>query len=593
MKKVNLWILLILFLLFSFLYTFFSSINSVNNIAIELTPEEKSWLKEHPVVTIGFDPAYAPFEFYEDGEYQGMSVDYIKWIESQLNIDIQFVEFDSWSSLLQAAYDKKIDMTGAAVKTEDRLPHLLFTDYFYSNSDVILVRNDSKDITEKDLINLKTAVIKDYSVEFYLKKKYPNIDIVTVDNITEGLRMLSFGDVEAFVTDFSQAAYYIYKIGYQNLYAIESSKITLDGDLRFGIRNDYPILVEIMNKVLRSMPTDVKLEIYKKWVGLTLKPSLSNTKWYGLLVTVFLLSSIVVAFVFISYLLKKEVNSKTEELQLINQTLEEKVKARTNELEQVIDDLHRTQNQVIQSEKMAFLGKLVAGVAHEINTPLGVILTSSSYLESINEEFFAALEKNSINKESLLKYLEKVDDSAHLIQMNSERVSMLVQAFKELAIEHKNDVPITFNLRAYCDMAISSVKNQYETKHIIFDNDIDDAIIITHYANSILLVLTQLILNAVQHAFENIEDGTVSIGCEFLDFSVIQLYVCDNGSGIKEDIKSQLFDPFFTTSPDIEHMGLGLHIVYNIVNRQLNGSIDILDVPSGGSVFEMKIPLIE
>lgn len=592
MKKVNLWILLILFLFFSFLYTFFSSINSSNTSSIELTNEEKVWLKEHPVVTIGFDPAYAPFEFYEDGEYNGMSIDYINWIESQLGIDIEIVNFDSWSLLLQAAYNKEIDMTGAAVKTEDRLPHLLFTDYFYSNSDVILVRTDSKNITEKDLLNLKTAVIKDYSVEFYLKKKYPSIDMVPVNDITEGLRMLSFGDVDAFVTDFSQAAYYIYKIGYQNIYAIESSKITLDGDLRFGVRNDYPMLVEIINKVLRSMPTDVKLEIDKRWIGLTLKPSLSNTKWYGLLVTLFVLSSIAVAFVFISYILKKEVNSKTTELQIINQTLEEKVRSRTNELEQVIDDLHRTQNQVIQSEKMAFLGKLVAGVAHEINTPLGVILTSSSYLESINAEFFAALEKNAINKESLLKYLENVDDSSHLIQMNSERVSMLVKAFKELAIEHKNDTPISFNLKAYCDMAISSVKNQYDTKDILFDNNIDESIIINHYSNSILLVLTQLILNAVQHAFYGIVDGVVSIYCEFLDFSVIQISICDNGKGISDDIKTQLFDPFFTTSSDIEHMGLGLHIVYNIVNQQLNGSIDVFDTPNGGSIFEVKIPLI-
>lgn len=592
MKKVNLWILLILFLFFSFLYTFFSSINSSDTVSIELTDEEKLWLKDHPIVTIGFDPAYAPFEFYEDGEYKGMSIDYIDWIESQLGIDIQIVNFDSWSLLLNAAYNKEIDITGAAVKTEDRLPHLLFTDYFYSNSDVILVRTDSKDITEKDLINLKTAVIKDYSVEFYLKKKYPNIDMVSVNDITEGLRMLSFGDVDAFVTDFSQASYYIYKIGYQNIYAIESSKITLDGDLRFGVRNDYPILVEVINKVLRSMPTDVKLEIDKRWIGLTLKPSLSNTKWYGILVTLFVLSSIAVAFVFISYILKKEVNTKTAELQIINQTLEEKVRSRTNELEQVIEDLHRTQNQVIQSEKMAFLGKLVAGVAHEINTPLGVILTSSSYLESINAEFFAALEKNAITKESLLKYLEKVDDSSHLIQMNSERVSMLVKAFKELAIEHKNDTPISFNLKAYCDMAISSVKNQYDTKDILFENHIDENIIINHYSNSILLVLTQLILNAVQHAFYGLTDGVVSIYCEFLDFSVIQISICDNGKGISDDIKTQLFDPFFTTSSDIEHMGLGLHIVYNIVNQQLNGSIDIFDTPNGGSIFEIKIPLI-
>lgn len=591
MKKVNLWILIILFLLFSFLYTFFSSINSVDNVAIELTDEEKTWLKDHPVVTIGLDPSYAPFEFNDEGEYKGMSIDYLTWIEEQLGIDIQIVNFDSWSGLLNAAYEQKIDMTGAIIKTENRMPHLLFTDTFYSNSDVILVRTDSKTVTENDLKHLKTGVIRDYSVAFYLREKYPDMDLVEVDNIKEGLRMLSFGDLDAFVTDFSQAAYYIYKVGYQNIYAIESSKISLDGDLRFGVRKDYPILVDVVNKVLRSMPTEVKLQIDQKWIGLTLKPTLSGKKWYGLLVTVFVLSSIVIAFVFISYLLKKEVNSKTAQLQKINQTLEEKVKERTNELEQVIEDLNRTQNQVIQSEKMAFLGKLVAGVAHEINTPLGVILTSSSYLESTNEEFFVALENNAISKEALLKYLNKVDDSAHLIQINSQRVSLLVQAFKELALEHKHDSPAPFNLKAYCDMAISSVKNQYETKDIIFDNTIDESIIITHYSNSILLVLTQLILNAVQHAFENKKDGVVSVSCEFLDFSVIQICVCDNGIGISNDIKPQLFDPFFTTSSDIEHMGLGLHIVYNIVNQQLNGSIDLFDMPGGGSVFEVKIPL--
>lgn len=579
-------------LLFSFIYILFSSLHSSKNVSIELTDGEKYWLKNHPVVTIGLDPSYAPFEFYEDGEFSGMSMDYINWIESQIDIDIVLVTFNSWSDVLEAVYKQRVDMTGAIIKTQDRIPHMLFTDSFYSNSDVILVRNDSRSITENDLKNLKTGVIKDYSVEYYLKQKYPDMDLVTVDSITDGLRKLSFGDIDAFVTDFSQASYYIYKIGYQNIYAIESSKISLDGDLRFGIRNDYTTFVDIVNKVLRSMPTDMKLSIDKKWIGLSIKPIISNTKWYGLLVTVFILSSIVITFVIISYILKKEVNSKTAQLQKINQTLEEKVKERTIALEQVIEDLHRTQNQVIQSEKMAFLGKLVAGVAHEINTPLGVVLTSSSYLESVNQDFFSRLENGGISKEFLFRYIAKVDDSSKLIQANSERVSLLVQAFKELAIDHKKDNPSTFNLKAYCDMAISSVKNQADTKNITIENMIDENIIITHFSNSFLIVLTQLILNAVQHAFADMSNGIVSITCEFLDFSVIQICVSDNGIGIAEDIKNQLFDPFFTTSSDIEHMGLGLHIVYNIVNQQLNGSIDIFDMPYCGSTFEVKIPLI-
>lgn len=605
MKKINkLYILPSFFVIILILISLFANIFINKDNDLNLTDEEINWLKVHPTISIALDPAYAPFEFYEDGHYSGMSVDYLAWMSKELNVKFDMIYFDTWDELLQAVFDLKVDMSGSIVRTEDRIPHMLFTDYFYNNFDTILTNSNNKSITEAELINVKTGVIKNYSVAYWLKSKYPGIELVEVSNITEGLKLLSFGELDAFVTDFSQASYYIQKYGYQNIYAFEVSKIDTDGRLRFGVRKDYDILVTILNKALASMPSDFKSETQAKWIGVNLKPAFSKTTIYIIILAVFLLTSIVFIVLLINRLLKKEIEAKTKtirtelehiksiesELLALNETLEEKVNERTVALEEMIVNLNETQAQMIQSEKLASLGSLVAGVAHEINTPLGVTLTASTYLEQINKSFNEKFNSSTLTKSELQKFIDSISNGTKIISDNVAKAATLVQSFKQLAVDQSNDSKKKFILKDNCSVVIASLHPKYDDSKITIENNISSNIILYSYPSAFSQIFTQLILNAIQHAFKIDSNGVIVIWCEESKDG-ISLKIADNGLGIADNIKNNIFDPFFTTKRNLGNSGLGMHIVYTIVSQKLKGNIGVEDFEPQGTLITINIPI--
>lgn len=567
MKQKNIILLVSGFLLASLFFTlvFWPTGSPVSSSKIKLTDQEQAWLDRHPVITLGLDPEYAPFEFYEDGKYQGMSLDYLKWIEEQLGFEIQIITYKNFSELLAAAFKQEVDMTGALIRTEDRRPHMLFTDTFYSNYDIILMRTDDKPVGETELSQVRTAVIKDYSIANYLRNKYPGIELIEVSSITEGLKMLSFGEVDTFVTDFSQATYYIYKYGYQNIYAVKEAKISYDSDLRFGVRKDYPELVSILNKAMASMPKNVRLSINNEWLGLKSKSIISSTTFYLLAVFIIMLSVVLVVIGMLNRLLRQ----------------------RTVELEQVIEDLHETRDQVIQSEKMAFLGRLVAGVAHEINTPLGVVVTSGSYMDILTKALVKEREGGHLKEESLTEYLESVSEVTDSINRNVLRVSELVQSFKQLAIDQGKDAKHHFGLKENCDMVIGTLQYDRVAKHIEIENNIPADFYIESYPIGFSMIFNQLILNAMQHAFSKQDHPLIQIWIQVQSEDVWALYISDNGKGMKQEVMANAFDPFYTTSRQKGNSGLGLHIVYNIVTQQLGGRVNIVKSDYSGTVIEI------
>lgn len=602
-KKYNFFIFFILFLSFSLLIVIFIRFNFFSkNPSISLTNEELDWIKKHPVISIGLDPEYAPFEFYENGKYSGLSMDYLNWIESQINIDIKPVLFETWDELLQSAYDKEIDMTGAIVKTDARMEHLLFTEPFYNNFDTILTSKEMKSIKEEDLVHYKTGVIKDYSVAQFLKEKYPNMNLVEVTNVTEGLKLLSFGELEAFVTDFSQASYYIQKYGYQNIYALETSRISTDGHLRFGIRKDYTLLVSILNKALVAMPSDFKSDAQSKWIGVKITPLITETVLTVFIVIMLLLLIVAAVVIVINRLLKKEVDDKTgvirqelthiktieSELLVLNETLEQKVRERTSELEKVIKDLHETQEQMIQSEKMASLGGLVAGVAHEINTPLGITLTASTYLQRINADLQEKFLLGNIKKSEFENYMQAVSSSTEIINDNLKRAAELVQSFKQLAVDQSSDSRRKFSLKENCEVVIVTLQHEYDPKKIQILNQIDEYTIIDSYPSAFSQIFTQLILNSIQHAFVDGKEGTIQIYSESFA-NEIKILFLDDGIGLDDYLLQHIFDPFFTTKRHLGNSGLGMHIVYNIVTQKLKGNITVTSLEKGIS-YEITLP---
>lgn len=582
--------------------------NTINKPEIQVffDEEESAFIDAHPIIKIGLDPAYAPFEFFEEDAYKGMSLEFLDWFEDFTGMTFEKVKYETFSDILTAVKNKEIDMTGGVIKTADRQTFMGFTDTFYANFDIILIRKDSEPITEKDLVSVKTGAIRDYSVVGYLKEKFPGMDLLEVNDITEGLQKLAFGEIDAFVTDFSQASYYIYKYGHQNITAIEDAKISIDGNLRFGVRKDYEVLASIINKALQNMPTDKRTEIQQRWIGLNVKPLFSKEVIW-LLVVILSFLCLIMAFVLVlNRVLKKEVASKTiqlenelarvklveKNLQNLNETLEIQVKNRTLELEKVIEDLERTQKQVIKAEKMAFLGNLVAGVAHEMNSPLGVVLTGSSHLKVITSELKDALEEGRITKSKMEQMLDTLENLSLMIEDNTSRMSKLVLNFKQLAVEQYQNKFEWFMPYEICESVILHFST-YTKDLVKIKNNIPKSLRLYSSSNAFEQIIEQLIQNALQHAEIPLLSLAIEIDAEVVDKEV-NIRVKDNGKGMDKAVAPKAFDPFYTTKRHVGNAGLGMHIVYNLVKYQLEGDVEIqTDRESGFVVIIRGIKLID
>lgn len=599
MKKYLKWVLvLLIIIILLILSTFENTINPTKNQVI-FNDEELEWMHKHPIIQIGMDMAYAPFEFYEDGEYKGMSVDILKWIESYTGLKFNFVKYETFDEILKAIESKEIDMTGGVIRTDEREVYMAFSDTFYANFDIVLVRDDNDFITEKDLVNLKTGGIKGYSVTEYLKSKYPEMDLIEVSTITEGLRMLSFGEMDAFVTDYSQAMYYIYKYGYHNINAISDAKISIDGNLRFGVRDDYKVLVGILNKSLQSIPPETRQNIQQNWIGLEIKPFISRQTSIVLLSVLGLLVLIVLGTLMINRLLKREILLKTDQLQReleyskqmesnlqhLNETLEEQVKRRTAELELLIDDLNKTRENVIRAEKMAFLGNLVAGVAHEINSPLGVVLTGSTHLKNIIESIKLEVHSNQLSRSKLEAYLLQLEEISNMIQDNGIRLSKLVQNFKQLSVEQNFENKEIVDLSKLIAQSVEKFKT-FTADLVQLRISCPENLKVETSPKALSQILEHLVQNAIQHC--NIPLLGLEITIQVVEeLSSIALVIRDNGKGIGAENVKRVFDPFYTTKRHIGSSGLGMHLVYNLVKFQLDGEIEVNNTLDSG--FEVTI----
>lgn len=297
--------------------------------------------------------------------------------------------------------------------------------------------------------------------------------------------------------------------------------------------------------------------------------------------------------------LEKQVSERTatieeqkEEILAANTDLEEQKEElvqQKEELQITLDRLNETQAQLIQSEKLAALGGLVSGVAHEINTPVGISVTAASSLAEETRKMAEQYKANKISRAEFKEYLNAANQSATLILSNMERTATMVQSFKQVSVDQSTEQQRKFKLKEYTEDVIRSLYPRLKGKKIRINIEIDDKLVLNSYPGAYAQILTNLVLNSMVHGFENKEMGIISISAQLEDNNLILDYR-DDGRGISEEHLSKIFDPFFTTNKKAG-TGLGLHIVYNIVNQKLNGSISCNSEKEKGVSFKMKIPV--
>lgn len=251
--------------------------------------------------------------------------------------------------------------------------------------------------------------------------------------------------------------------------------------------------------------------------------------------------------------------------------------------------LQQTRDQLIQAEKMAALGGLVAGVSHEISTPLGVSVTASSFLSHKALEFAEMLKAGTISAQDIEKFTSVAIESTTLISNNLQRSAELINSFKQVAVDQSSEAEREFNVRFYIEEILQSLTPNFKrTAHSITLNCPDD-IIIKSYPGAISQIFTNLVMNSLVHGFENVEKGTISIQIEAKGNSLLIIYK-DDGNGMTKESLEQLYNPFYTTRRGAGGTGLGMHITYNIITQKLNGAIDCSSYPGKGSTFFIKLP---
>jgi len=291
--------------------------------------------------------------------------------------------------------------------------------------------------------------------------------------------------------------------------------------------------------------------------------------------------------------LEKQVSERTSELKTSNTQLEkhqQELLQQKEELQSTLENLQKTQEQLIESEKMAALGGLVAGVAHEINTPVGIGVTAVSNLQEEIQKMAALYKKDEISHKDFKEFLQSVNDSAQLIQKNLERTAELIQSFKQVSVDQVSEQQRVFNVKSYLNDIIRSLSPKFRHKEITFSIECDHKLELDSYPGAYAQIFTNLLLNSFTHGFHEKQKGSITIHASQKD-KILKIEYHDDGAGISKKDLPHIFEPFYTSDKH-RGTGLGLNIVYNLVKQKLHGSISCSSETSEGVLFKIEIPVI-
>lgn len=287
-----------------------------------------------------------------------------------------------------------------------------------------------------------------------------------------------------------------------------------------------------------------------------------------------------------------------QEVKELNEQLETKVKSRTNSLQTsnqqlklAYKNLKATQNSLIESEKMASLGGLVAGVAHEINTPLGTSILALSYLDSEIKELSTRMDNGTISKKFINELLTNLSKSIVLLESNLQRSADLVRDFKQVAVDQSSETYCEFDVGQNINQIVSSLHHELKKAQCKVNVVCQSELKIKSFPGCFTQIYTNLILNSLIHGFNNwqgVKEITISVR---KDDHRLYLEYKDTGKGISDSIKDSIFEPFVTTNRGQGGSGLGTHIVYNIVVQLLKGKITCNTDVTKGACFLISFPI--
>jgi len=271
---------------------------------------------------------------------------------------------------------------------------------------------------------------------------------------------------------------------------------------------------------------------------------------------------------------------------------EEELKASKEHAERALSELQEAQQSLIEAEKLAALGGLVAGVAHEVNNPVGISLTVASSFAQRCEQFSVEIREGAVRRSKLDEFIAVSQEAAKQLVANLNRAADLIQSFKQVAVDRSHAERRTFDLRESTEQILVSLRPALKRSTVFLSVDIPPGIQMDSYPGPYGQVLTNLVLNAIAHGFPAKKIGSIRIEATRYGADQVDVIFADDGAGMSEDIQRRVFEPFFTTRRNQGGTGLGLHIVYNIITRHLGGRVRLESGLGRGTTFRIRLPLV-
>jgi len=273
-----------------------------------------------------------------------------------------------------------------------------------------------------------------------------------------------------------------------------------------------------------------------------------------------------------------------------NTKLFTEVQERTRQLSQSLEDLHAAQDSLVQTEKLAALGRLVAGVAHEINTPVGTSLTVASAFIGKTNRFEADVASGNVRRSTLTEFIAASREAASQIMVNLGHAVDLIQSFKQVAADRNVSDRRRFDLGQVTEQVVKGLQFGLRSQNLDVSVECEPNLVMDSYPGPFGQVLTNLVLNSATHAFPDGASGSVRIAAQASGKDNVEVLFSDDGCGMTPEVRRQVFDLFFTTRRDQGSTGLGLHIVHNIVTNRLGGRINLETKPGAGTKIRIIVP---
>lgn len=544
-----------LIILMIIVFTTIASFCAVAENSISLTEDELAFMKAHPLIRLGVDPGFVPFEFIDDnGEYKGITADYLALISEKTGLQFEVVKGLIWPEAYDMALAGEIDALPGIGKTSEREEYFLFSEPYYYYKRVIVTRDTETDISGiEDLEGFAVAVQRNSSHHSYLLS-YPHINLSLYDSVEAALTAVATGTEKAFIGNLATTNYLVRSNGLTDLRFI-SFEAEKQQALYFAVRKDWPELINIFNKAMDIITESEKLTINKKWVELDTdidyRPIIRILSIVGAFIAVFLS----VSFFWIARL-KKEIRQR-KQIQL---------------------ELEKAKHEADEANE--FKSSFMARMSHEIRTPLNAITGMSYLLKKTQTSLMQSM------------YIDRITQAAN------NMLSIINDILDFSKIEAgKVELEITsFSMDQVIQDVVNIVSYKIDEQQIGFRLSKDPLVPNWFFGDS--KRIEQILLNVLNNAAKFTSSGEVSLDVRLTakenDTYHIAFTIKDTGIGMSEEQVNKLFTPFEQGDSSINRRfggsGLGLSIVKNLLDM-MGGEIKVFSTPNEGSTFIIYLPL--